>query len=91
MTSAPKNLQQNPFSMKPPRTSSGAASTPAVASTSTSAEPQIRNPNPSTNVSPSTSNSPITMSQEDEIFAHSSHLTRPELLRRRSHNLKQLS
>ncbi|KAL1208884.1 hypothetical protein V5N11_010561 [Cardamine amara subsp. amara] len=89
MTSAPKNLQQNPFSMKPPRTSSGAASTPAVASTS--AEPQIRNPNPSTNVLPSTSNSPITMSQEDEILARSSHLTRPELLRRRSHNLKQLS
>ncbi|KAL1189012.1 hypothetical protein V5N11_016909 [Cardamine amara subsp. amara] len=90
MTSAPKNLQQNPFSMKPPRPpSSVPASTAAVASTS--AEPQIRNPNPSTNVLPSTSNSPITMSQEDEILARSSHLTRPELLRRRSHNLKQLS
>ncbi|XP_006294593.2 INO80 complex subunit D [Capsella rubella] len=96
MASASKNIQQNPFSLKPPRpptSSSGAASSTAVASTSS--EPQIRNPNltpnPSTNVLPSTSDSPITMSQEDEILARSSHLTRPELLRRRSHNLKQLA
>lgn len=92
MASASKNPQQNPFSLKPPRPpSSGAASTTAVASTS--AEPQIRNPipNPSSNVLPSTSNSPITMSQEDQILARSSHLTRPELLRRRSHNLKELA
>ncbi|KAG7573252.1 putative DNA-binding domain [Arabidopsis suecica] len=95
MASASKNIQQNPFSSKPPRppSSSGGASTSAVASTS--AEPQIwnttLNPNPSTNVLPSTSNLPITMSQEDEILALSSHLTRPELLHRRSRNLMQLA
>ncbi|KAL9842654.1 putative DNA-binding domain, KAT8 regulatory NSL complex subunit 2 [Arabidopsis thaliana] len=95
MASASKNIQQNPFSSKPPRPpySSGAASTTAVASTS--AEPLIRNstlnPNPSTSGLPSTSNSPITMSQEDEILARSSHITRSELLKRRSHNLKQLA
>ncbi|XP_010510182.1 PREDICTED: INO80 complex subunit D-like [Camelina sativa] len=92
MASASKNSQQNPSSSKPPRpptSSSAAASSTAVASTSS--EPQIRNPNPNTNVLPSTSDSPIVMSQEDEIFTRSSHLTRPELLRRRSHNLKQLA
>ncbi|VVB07489.1 unnamed protein product [Arabis nemorensis] len=88
MASAPKNTQQNPFSLKPPRPPSSAAAA-TTAGASTSAEPQIRNPNP--NALPSTSNSPITMSQEDEILARSSHLTRPELLRRRSHNLKQLA
>ncbi|CAL9246472.1 unnamed protein product [Arabidopsis halleri] len=91
MASAPKNIEQKPFSLKPPRppSSSGAVSSTFVASTSV--EPQIRNPNPSTNALPSTSNSPITMSQEDEIIARSSHLTRTELLRRRAHNLKQLA
>ncbi|CAN8315566.1 unnamed protein product [Cochlearia groenlandica] len=93
MASASKNPPQNPFSSKPPRPpSSATASTFAVASTS-SEPPQIRtpNPNPSSNASPSTSNSPITMSQEDQFLSKSSHLTRPELLRRRSHNLKQLA
>ncbi|KAG7634328.1 putative DNA-binding domain [Arabidopsis suecica] len=91
MASAAKNTEQNPFSLKPPRppSSSNAASSTAVASTSV--EPQIRNPKPSTNVLPSTSNSLITMLQEDEILASSSHLTRPELLRRRADNLKQLA
>ncbi|CAH2059898.1 unnamed protein product [Thlaspi arvense] len=92
MASASKNPPQNPFSFKPPRPpSSGAASITSVASTSS--EPQIRipNPNPNSNALPSTSNSQIAMSLEDQILASSSHLTRPELLRRRSHNLKKLA
>ncbi|CAH8330918.1 unnamed protein product [Eruca vesicaria subsp. sativa] len=86
------SASKNPFSMKPPRPpSSATASTPAVASTS--AEPQIRipNPNPTSNAAPSTSNPPISISPEDQTLSRSTHLTRPELLRRRSHNLKQLA
>ncbi|CAA7015000.1 unnamed protein product [Microthlaspi erraticum] len=92
MASASKNPLQNPFSSKPPRPPSSVAPSPTAVA-STSAEPQIRNPipNPSSNVSPSTSNSPITMSQEDQVLARSTHLTHPELLRRRSHNLKELA
>ncbi|CAG7880430.1 unnamed protein product [Brassica rapa] len=81
------SASKNPFSMKPPRPP------PSSLAASTSAEPQIRNPNPNpnSNASPSTSNSPITMSPEDQLLSRSTHLTRPELLRRRSHNLKQLA
>ncbi|KAG2267245.1 hypothetical protein Bca52824_061800 [Brassica carinata] len=85
MASAPK---QNPSSSKPPRhpfTASASIPTkPCVVE-----ESQFRNP--STSVSPSTSNSPISISVEDQILGPSTHLTRPELLRRRSHNLKQLA
>ncbi|KAJ4907311.1 hypothetical protein Rs2_10969 [Raphanus sativus] len=80
------SASKNPFSMKPPRPPSSLPTTPLA---STSSEPQIRNPNP--NASPSTSNPPITMSPEDQTLSRSTHLTRPELLRRRSHNLKQLA
>ncbi|AAF29392.1 putative DNA-binding domain, KAT8 regulatory NSL complex subunit 2 [Arabidopsis thaliana] len=83
MASASK---QNPSSSKPPRHPS-----PIIASTPSKSgvleESQFRNPN-----NPSTSsNSPISMAVEDQILGNSNHLTRPELLRRRSHNLKQLS
>ncbi|CAF2261533.1 BnaA08g31730D [Brassica napus] len=74
--------KQNPSSSKPPRHPfTIASSLPTKASVSE--ESQFRNP--------STSLSPITMSPEDQILKHSTHLTRPELLRRRSHNLKQLA
>ncbi|CAH8354386.1 unnamed protein product [Eruca vesicaria subsp. sativa] len=74
--------KQNPSSSKPPRHPfTISASTPNKASVAE--ESQFRNP--------STSVSPITMSPEDQILGNSTHLTRPELLRRRSHNLKQLA
>ncbi|XP_061991666.1 uncharacterized protein LOC133709798 [Rosa rugosa] len=47
------------------------------------ADPQIPNPGPST--------SAITPSREDVVLSSASHLTRQELLRRRSHNLKELT
>ncbi|KAJ0236093.1 KAT8 regulatory NSL complex subunit 2 [Hirschfeldia incana] len=74
--------KQNPSSSKPPRHPfTISASNPTKASVPE--ESQFRNP--------STSVSPITMSPEDQILGLSTHLTRPELLRRRSHNLKQLA
>ncbi|KAJ0261942.1 KAT8 regulatory NSL complex subunit 2 [Hirschfeldia incana] len=78
------SASKNPFSMKPPRPPS---SLPSVSPTS--AEPQIRIPNPNPNST--ASNPPITISPEDHLLSRSTHLTRPELLRRRSHNLKQLA
>lgn len=39
----------------------------------------------------STPNSSIILSQQDQILSHATHLTRQELLKRRSFNLKQLS
>ncbi|CAG7909245.1 hypothetical protein BRARA_J00402 [Brassica rapa] len=85
MASASK---QNPSSSKPPRHPfSIAASIPSKACAGE--ESQFRNPNPSSSLLPS--NSPISMSVEDQILGRSTHLTRPELLRRRSHNLKQLA
>ncbi|ESQ36331.1 hypothetical protein EUTSA_v10008336mg [Eutrema salsugineum] len=88
MASASK---QNPSSSKPPRHPFPISATIPTKS-GVSEESQFRNPNnPSTSVSPSTSNSPISMAVEDQIFGRSTHLTRPELLRRRSHNLKQLA
>ncbi|KAF8086322.1 hypothetical protein N665_0629s0032 [Sinapis alba] len=72
-------------SSKPPRH-------PFTNAASTSTKPGVTEDsqfrNPSTSVLP---NSPITMSPEDQILGRSTHLTRPELLRRRSHNLKQLA
>ncbi|KAF8106404.1 hypothetical protein N665_0139s0002 [Sinapis alba] len=86
MASASK---QNPSSSKPPRHPFSIASS-IRAKSGVGEESQFRNPNnnPSTSV---LSNSPISMSTEDQILRHSTHLTRPELLRRRSHNLKQLA
>ncbi|XP_010542754.1 PREDICTED: INO80 complex subunit D-like [Tarenaya hassleriana] len=83
MASAPKQPQQHPSTSKPPRHPSSAAA----------GESQILNPNPnpSTSLLPPMANSPITMAREDQILARSTHLTRTELLRRRSHHLKQLS
>ncbi|KAJ4878887.1 hypothetical protein Rs2_35941 [Raphanus sativus] len=74
--------KQNPSSSKPPRHPfTNAASTPTKSGVAE--DSRFRNP--------STSVSPITMSPEDQILGRSTHLTRPELLRRRSHNLKQLA
>ncbi|CAN7039248.1 unnamed protein product [Brassica oleracea var. botrytis] len=87
MASASK---QNPSSSKPPRHPfTASASIPTKSGVGE--ESQFRNPNPSSILLPSPSNSPISMSAEDQILGRSTHLTRPELLRRRSHNLKQLA
>ncbi|KAL0797408.1 hypothetical protein Bca101_052582 [Brassica carinata] len=83
MASAPK---QNPSSSKPPRHPFTIAASIPTKTGGLTEDPQFRNP--STSLSP---NSPITISPEDQNLALSTHLTRPELLRRRSHNLKQLA
>ncbi|XP_010522203.1 PREDICTED: INO80 complex subunit D-like [Tarenaya hassleriana] len=90
MASAPKQPQQYPSASKPPRHPSSAAAESPILNPSPN---PIRNPNPnpSISVSPPMDNSPITMAREDQILARSSHLTRTELLRRRSHHLRQLS
>ncbi|KAL5781067.1 hypothetical protein ACOSP7_006096 [Xanthoceras sorbifolium] len=48
-------------------------------------------PNPSTSKIPPPPPPPITLSQEALVLSRATHLTRPELLRRRSHHLRQLS
>ncbi|CAN8306175.1 unnamed protein product [Cochlearia groenlandica] len=84
--------KQNPSSSssKPPR-----HPLPIIASIPTKAgifeETQFRNPSSSSLPSTSNSNSPISMAIEDQILSRSTHITRTELLRRRSHNLKQLA
>ncbi|XP_010457691.1 PREDICTED: INO80 complex subunit D-like isoform X1 [Camelina sativa] len=76
--------KQNPSSSKPPRHPSPiTASIPSKFGVPE--ESQSRNPNNNP------SSSPISMAVEDQILGRSTHLTRPELLRRRSHNLKQLA
>ncbi|KAK9942421.1 hypothetical protein M0R45_008088 [Rubus argutus] len=50
--------------------------------TASQRDPQILNAGPSTSTSPG---------EEDLVFSRASHLTRQELLHRRSHNLKQLT
>ncbi|CAA7026479.1 unnamed protein product [Microthlaspi erraticum] len=83
--------KQNPSSSRPPR-HPFPATTSIPTKPGVSEESQFRIPNhPTTSASPSTSNSPISMAVEDQILGLSTHLTRPELLRRRSHNLKQLA
>ncbi|GAV69919.1 zf-C3Hc3H domain-containing protein [Cephalotus follicularis] len=74
MASAPKHQHHNPSTSKPPK-----------------------NPNPTTNDSQNlttttttTISTPITLSQQDIALSRATHLTRPELLKRRS-SLKQLS
>ncbi|OAY37642.1 INO80 complex subunit D [Manihot esculenta] len=77
MTAGSKNHHQ-PSSSRPPRNLS-------LATTVTNFQ------NPNSNHISSTPNSSIILSQQDQILSHATHLTRQELLKRRSFNLKQLS
>ncbi|GLT89346.1 hypothetical protein SLE2022_073310 [Rubroshorea leprosula] len=73
-------LKLQPSSLKPPKNPNNAAQT------------DLPNPISNPNLNPETSMSfPITLSPEDLVLSRASHLTRPELLKRRSHILKQLS
>ncbi|KFK42919.1 hypothetical protein AALP_AA1G055400 [Arabis alpina] len=83
MASASKQNPSSSSSSKPPKH-------PIPIKSGVSEETQLRNPNNPTTIV-SNSNSPISMAVEDQILGKSSHLTKPELLRRRSHNLKELS
>ncbi|XP_021652146.2 uncharacterized protein LOC110643919 isoform X2 [Hevea brasiliensis] len=85
MTAASKNHQHHhlpPSSSRPPRNPN--------LSTITTTLTNLQNPNPNSNSS-TTPNTPIILSQQDQVLSHSTHLTRQELLKRRSYNLKQLS
>ncbi|KAK3204657.1 hypothetical protein Dsin_018703 [Dipteronia sinensis] len=81
MSTAPnhRSPQHQPSTSKPPKSSTAAAA----------AVSQNPSPNPSTSKTPPSP--PITLSQENPVLSRATHLTRPELLRRRSHYLKQLS
>ncbi|TXG72872.1 hypothetical protein EZV62_001451 [Acer yangbiense] len=82
MSTAPnhRNPQHQPSTSKPPKSSTAAATVS-----------QNPSPNPSTSKTPPPPPPPITLSQENPVLSRVTHLTRPELLRRRSHYLKQLS
>ncbi|KAK2641795.1 hypothetical protein Ddye_023558 [Dipteronia dyeriana] len=81
MSTAPnhRNPQHQPSTSKPPKSSTAAAVS------------QNPSPSPSTSKTPPPSPPPITLSQENPVFSRATHLTHPELVRRRSHYLKQLS
>ncbi|KAK1591624.1 hypothetical protein Q3G72_010602 [Acer saccharum] len=82
MSTAPnhRNSQHQPSTSKPPKSSTAAATVS-----------QNPSSNPSISKTPPPPPPPITLSQENPGLSRATHLTRPELLRRRSHYLKQLS
>ncbi|KAB5548411.1 hypothetical protein DKX38_011817 [Salix brachista] len=77
MTAATKN--HHPSSSKPPKNHH---STPKAAT------PQS---NTTQNPNPTASPSPLSPSLKDQVLSRATHITRQELLKRRSHKLKQLS
>ncbi|KAJ6377809.1 hypothetical protein OIU78_028099 [Salix suchowensis] len=77
MTAATKN--HHPSSSKPPKNHH---STPKAATPQTNT---TQNPNPTA------SPSPLSPSLKDQVLSRATHITRQELLKRRSHKLKQLS
>ncbi|KAG8655485.1 hypothetical protein MANES_04G040400v8 [Manihot esculenta] len=81
MTTASKN-HYHPSSSRPPRNPN------LNTTTTTLANLQNSNPNPNPSTTP---NSPIILSEQDQVLSYASHLTRQELLKRRSYKLKQLS
>ncbi|KDP42822.1 hypothetical protein JCGZ_23764 [Jatropha curcas] len=86
MTPASRNLlhHHQPSSARPPKNPNP--------NTTTAAMTNSQNPKPNPNSSNSVAtNSPITLSEQEQFLSRASHLTRPELLKRRSYNLKQLS
>ncbi|WCJ41412.1 hypothetical protein M5689_022282 [Euphorbia peplus] len=78
MTAASKFHLHPSSSSRPPKT-------PNLNPTHTSTFPNSQNPNPNS-TSP-----PPSLSQEDQFLSRATHITRHELLKRRSFNLKQLS
>ncbi|XVE76653.1 hypothetical protein DITRI_Ditri12bG0191100 [Diplodiscus trichospermus] len=77
--SSSASKQQPPSSSKPPKNPSSI----------THADPLI--PNPPANVNMSPPPIPLLPSPQDLVLSRASHLTRQELLKRRLHNLRQLS
>ncbi|XP_050235397.1 uncharacterized protein LOC126683822 [Mercurialis annua] len=84
MTAASKNNHQ-PSSSRPPK-NPNPNSIPTTATLNNS-QNQDTNPNPCTN----NSSPPLILSEQDNYLSRATHLTRYELLKRRSFNLKQLS
>ncbi|XP_061950414.1 uncharacterized protein LOC133673559 [Populus nigra] len=83
MTAATKN--HHPSSSKPPKNHH---STPKATTSQTNT---TQNSNPATNPNPAANPSPLSPSLKDQVLSRATHITRQELLKRRSHKLKQLS
>ncbi|XP_065869070.1 uncharacterized protein [Euphorbia lathyris] len=79
MTAASKFNHQPSSSSRPPK----APNFNSITTTLTNSQ----NPNPNS----TSTTSPLSLSQQDQFLSHASHLTRHELFKRRSSNLKQLS
>ncbi|KAI4334727.1 hypothetical protein L6164_013439 [Bauhinia variegata] len=84
MASAAKHLQHPSSSCKPPKAPFSQNSTTITTAATSS---HTNDPKPILN----STTSPITISHENVVLSCASHLTRQELLKRRSHHLKQLS
>ncbi|XP_034892634.1 uncharacterized protein [Populus alba] len=83
MTAASKN--HHPSSSKPPKNHH---STPKATTSQTNT---TQNSNLTTNPNPAANPSPLSPSLKDQVLSRATHITRQELLKRRSHKLKQLS
>ncbi|CAN0923114.1 INO80 complex subunit D [Linum grandiflorum] len=79
---------QAPSTSKPSRNNLN----PSAAAVAPHAPPQTTNPNPTSSAAAATSaaTSPITLYDQNHPLSHATLLTRHELLKRRSHHLKQL-
>ncbi|CAK7322577.1 unnamed protein product [Dovyalis caffra] len=86
MTAATKNHHAS--SSKPPK---NLHSTPNTATSTTPQTNTTQNPNPSTTNTTTPKPSPLSPSLKDQVLSRATHITRQELLKRRSHKLKQLS
>ncbi|KAJ4840365.1 hypothetical protein Tsubulata_021375 [Turnera subulata] len=91
MASASKHHHSNHLLSisKPPKTPAPNSAASATLSTTTATQTttnNVSNPNPSSASAP-----PITPSIQDQYLSRATHLTRQELLNRRSHSLRQLS
>ncbi|CAL1365996.1 unnamed protein product [Linum trigynum] len=87
MTAAAQHHHNNqaPSSSKPPRSSINSTSTAGAPSQS------LNSNNPSSSAAAAAETAPIALHDRNHPFSRATHLTRHELLKRRSHLLKQLS
>nr|TKR98723.1 INO80 complex subunit D-like [Populus alba] len=83
MTAASKN--HHPSSSKPPKNHH---STPKATTSQTNT---TQNSNHTASPNPAANPSPLSPSLKDQVLSRATHITRQELLKRRSHKLKQLS